>query len=251
MRERVNVSGSLFDIGCAGEARHCLRRMAAECRTAEEALSVAETAIKIHDWSLARQQYSALAHDEAAKLSTRIETAEGLGRTGLGEAGCRILVGLDKENEDDVFSSFSALLACGRDTQAIESCQNYLKRTEIDLLDRIEVAAWVGRRYRKDIARVMLLEAVDGRKDEIAGRSRAAEILSEMEYAADARTILFGLREELLETPEPDPDDLLWVVEAMLTCELGHSAQSILSQNRQRYPRRRVCRPIRKCHSRG
>jgi hypothetical protein len=74
------------------------------------------------------------------------------------------------------------------------------------------------------------MEVLGREKCDLSGRSRAAEILNEFEYESDARTILFDLQNEVLQSPNVDCDDGLWLIEAMISCGLRSSARAIFDR---------------------
>jgi hypothetical protein len=163
-------------------------------------------------------------------LPSRIDAAKGLGRVGLSEAGRDVLADLNLKDEKFVLSAISALISCNQEERAVELCRNYLMRSDTEFLDRVEAAACLGRLYRKDLARSLVIEVLEKEKCDLTGRSRAAEILNEFEYQSDARTILFDLQNEVLQSPNLDCDDGLWLIEAMTSCNLHSSARLILDR---------------------
>jgi hypothetical protein len=193
-------------------------------------LSLAEVAFNQHDWSWARSQFLSVARNKSAEPSARIDAANGLGKAGLCEAGRDVLDELNLEDEKVVLSAISALISCSQEERAVELCRNYLMRSDTEFLDRVEAAACLGRLYRKDLARSLIMEVLEKEKCGLSGRSRAAEILNEFEYKSDARTILFDLRNEVLQSPDLDCDDGLWLIEAMTSCSLYSSARLILDR---------------------
>jgi hypothetical protein len=228
--QRAHACSWLANIGRAKSAKNCLLDVSTECKTPEEMLSVGEIAFKMRNWGLARRQFRAVAQNKSAKLPSRIEAAGGLGKSGLREVGRDVLAGLDLGNEDGISSSIGALLSCGLETEAVDLCRSYSTRSDMDFLDRVEAVCCLGNLYRKDVARSILLQAMEKETGDLVGRSRAGEILNGFGYQSDARTVLFALWEDVLQSSNLDPDDGLWVVEAMMSCNLHHSAKSVLDR---------------------
>jgi hypothetical protein len=148
----------------------------------------------------------------------------------LFEAGGSVLNELNLKDEEVILSAISALISCGQEDRAVGLCRDYLMRSETEFLDRVEAVACLGRLYRKDVARSLIMEILEKEKCDLSGRSRAAEILNEFEYKSDARTIIFDLQNEVMQSSNLDCDEALWLIEAMTSCNLHSSAQLILGR---------------------
>jgi hypothetical protein len=164
------------------------------------------------------------------RIGKGLEAAGGLGRVGLCEAGQRVLAELDLKDENVVASAIAALVSCKREEQAIKLCRDYLLRADVDFLDRVEVAASIGRLYRKDLARSLILETLGREKSGLPERSRAAEVLDELGYQSEARTILFSLQKEVFKSSILDFEDGLWLADAMISCGLYSSAKLVFDR---------------------
>lgn len=55
-------------------------------------------------------------------------------------------------------------------------------------------------------------------------------LLHDLEYQSDARTVLFDLQNEVLQSPNLDFDDGLWLIDAMTSCGLYSSARLIFDR---------------------
>jgi hypothetical protein len=227
--QRAHVCSWLANIGQTMAAKECLDDIFTEIKKPEDVLTLADIAFRIHDWSLARTQFRAVALNRSMKPSSRIEAAGGLGKVGLREVGRGVLSELNLANED-ISLSLAALLFCEQEEEAVELCRNYSARSGVDFLDRVEAVGTLGNLYRKDLARSILLKITEKEKGDLVGLSRAAEFLNEFGYPSDARTILFNLREEALHSETLDLDEGLWLVETMISCNLHHSAKSVLDR---------------------
>ena len=211
------------------EAKKCLRNVLTEAKNSEEVVDLAEIAVGLHDWNWARLQFLSVAQDKSARLSARIDAAKGLGRVGFYEAGQRILSELDLKDVDVISSAIAALISCKREEKAFELCRDFLVRPDVDLLDRLEAVASMGRLYRKDLARSLLVEALEREKFELPERSRAAELLNELGYQSEARTILFDLQKEVTQS-KLHFDEGLWLIDAMMSCGLYCSARFVFDR---------------------
>jgi hypothetical protein len=218
-----------MDIGRTVTAKECLDDIFTEIKKPEDVLTLADVAFRMHNWSLARTQFRAVALNKSAKPSSRIEAAGGLGKVGLREVGRGVLSELNLANED-ISLSLAALIFCGQEEEAVELCRSYSARSGADFLDRVEAVGTLGNLYRKDLARSILLKITEKEKGDLVGLSRAAEFLNEFGYPSDARTILFNLREEVMLSKTLDLDEGLWLIETMISCNLHHSAKSVLDR---------------------
>ena len=156
--KRLLACRGLMRVGRGKDARGCLCKISAASVSAEGLLSIAETAASLHDWGVARSRFRAVALNKSADASSRIRAAGGLGRAGLPELGRDVLTELNLDGEGVVSLSIDALFDCGAEDAALALCRSHSLRSEVDLLDRVEVAYQAARSGRKDIVRSILVE---------------------------------------------------------------------------------------------
>jgi hypothetical protein len=182
----------------------------------------------LRDWRLARSKFLSVARNKSAEAAVRIAAAGGLGRIGLRNAGNDILVELEPQDGGCISSVIPALISCGQEERAVEICRGYLVKADVDFLNRVEIAGDLGKKYRKDVARGLIKEALEREQLDLSDRARAAELLHELGYQSEASTILFDLQKEVL--TNPDFDEVLWLLEAMMSCNLSTSARLIFGR---------------------
>lgn len=193
-------------------------------------MSISKIGANLHDWSFVRAKLRAIVADSPVLPAVRIELARELGRAGLPELARTVLANIDLTEPEVVHLSIEALSACCGTDEGLQLCRTHSMRTDIDLLDRVEVARQAGRCGRNDVARSLLTEAAGRDNANVSGCSRAAELLADMGYQTDARTILFALQEKALRCANLDADEMLWLVDAMMSCDLPISARAVLDR---------------------
>lgn len=225
---RLQACRWLKAIGRTRDAQACLRKCQTASLGAEEGLSIAEVGIHLHDWSFVRSHLRTMAADGLLSPSTRIRIARELGRAGFPEQGRSLLAGLDLADPEVVSLSIGALVTCGAEDQGLELCQNHSIRPDVESLDRVEVAYQARDCGRNDIARSLLKEIARCGRADLPAASRAAELLAEMGSQTEARAILFALKDQVCQSSILDPDDTMWLVDAMISCDLPVSARAVL-----------------------
>lgn len=225
---RLQACRWLKAIGRTRDAQACLRKCQTASLSAEERLSVAEIGIHLHDWSFVRSQLRTMAGDGLLRPSIRIKIARELGRAGLPEQGRGLLAILDLADPEVVSLSIDAFVTCGAEDQGLELCQNHSIRSDAESLDRVEVAFQARKCGRNDVARSLLKEIARCGRADLPAASRAAELLAEMGSQVEARAILFALKDQVCQSSVLDPDDTMWLVDAMISCDLPVSARAVL-----------------------
>lgn len=223
--QRAFACRILSRIGRTGDARVRLRRLLTKATSWAEQLSIGRTAVDIHDWSLARQTFLALAKSPSMTPTERINCASGLAKVGFKKSAINILSSIDLIANDIVWQGgIEVLIACGQAERAIAICREYIERAEICALDKMEALGKLGDGASKRIARNLLVRLASESDCDVSACARGAELLHSMGFKAEAHSILFRLSDQ----PIPDIHDALWVADALIVCALPLTAQKVL-----------------------
>ncbi|WP_323990646.1 hypothetical protein [Nguyenibacter sp. L1] len=239
--QRAFVCRILSELGRTGDARARLLRLSTRATTCADQLAIGRVAIDIHDWSLARRIFLAVAKSALAIPRERVNCVKGLAKVGLKENARGLLSSVDLIAQDLVWpDGIEALAACGQANRAIAICREYIERAEICTLDKMEALGSLGDTVSKEVARKLIVLLVSERGCDASACARGAELLHTFGFEAEARSILFTLATQ----PIPDVYDALWIADACLLCDLPFAADGILqsinsevldSELRQRY----------------
>jgi hypothetical protein len=190
-----------------------------------EQLAIGRAAIDVHDWSLARRTFLAIAKSALATPRERVECAGELAKVGLKESARNLLSSVDLIASDLVWQGgVEVLAACGQAEHAITICRDFCGRTEVCALDKMEALGKLGDAVSKEVARDLIVRLLSEVDCEVSACARGAELLHSLGFEAEARSILFRLATQ----PMPH-DDALWVADALLLCDLPFSAETVLA----------------------
>jgi hypothetical protein len=171
----------------------------------------------------------------------RVNCARGLARVGLKESARNLLSSIDLIAEDLVWQDGIEILAeCGQAERAIAICRDYVERAEVDALYKMEALGKLGDKVSKEVARHLIVRLASEGDCDVGACARGAELLQSMGFEAEARSILFRLATQSI----PDVQDVLWIADACLLCDLPYTAERVLasikpelldSEERQRF----------------
>jgi hypothetical protein len=148
---------TLSQIGRTVDARTRLRRLSTRASTCAEQLAIGDAAIDIHDWSLARRMFVAVAKFPSTTPPERTSCASGA-KVGLKERARSVLSSVDLIAADLVWhQGIEVLAACGQADRAIAICRDYIGGAEVYALDKMEALGKLGEVVSKEAARVSLV----------------------------------------------------------------------------------------------
>ena len=239
--QRAFACRTLSQFGRTGDARARLRRLSTRATTCTDLLAIGRAAIDIHDWSLARRTFLAMAKSASNTPRERIDCAKGLASVGLKENARILLSSIDLIAENLVWpDGIEALAACGQAKRAITICRNYIERAGTSALDKMEALGSLGDAVSKEAARDLIIRLASEDNCDVSACARGAELLHNIGFGAEARSILFRLASR----PTPDVYDALCIADALLLCDLPFAAEEFLasippelldSEERQRF----------------
>lgn len=214
----------LSRIGRTGAASERLRKI--KPTTTAERLEIGNAAITIHDWSLARRIFLAVAKSPSSAPSERISCAHGLAKTGLKESARILLSSVDLIAEDLVWQDgIEVLAACDQPERAIAIAHDYIRSAEACALDKMEALGKLGETVSREVARDLIVSLASNDDCDVGARARGAQLLDTLGYSADSRSILFNLAAQ----PVTDIGDALWIADTLLICDLPFAAGEILT----------------------